>query len=175
MAALKEEKIHLGRNIKRIREILGIKQEALALELGDDWSQKKISLVETKAEIEPATLQKISNALGVNIDAIRYFDEYSVIEFIRRSFNNEGNPGTTNLSQVDHYFSFNPVDKVIELYERMLHDQSEMIKRLQELIQQDRESYNGKHQELESLMINRHTVYESSSSYKVIHGFQSLK
>jgi transcriptional regulator with XRE-family HTH domain len=174
MAALKEEKIHLGRNIKRIREILGIKQEALALELGDDWSQKKISLVETKAEIEPATLQKISNALGVNIDAIRYFDEYSVIEFIRRSFNNEGNYGTTNLSQVDHHFSFNPVDKVIELYERMLHDQSEMIKRLQELIQQDRESYNGKHQELESLMINRHTVYESSSPYKVIHGFQSL-
>jgi len=34
--------IHEGRNVKRIREILGIKQEALALELGDDWNQKKI-------------------------------------------------------------------------------------------------------------------------------------
>jgi DNA-binding XRE family transcriptional regulator len=33
--------IHQGRNIKRFREMLGIKQEALAHELGEDWSQKK--------------------------------------------------------------------------------------------------------------------------------------
>lgn len=35
--------IHQGRNIKRFREMLGIKQEALAFELGEDWNQKKIS------------------------------------------------------------------------------------------------------------------------------------
>jgi hypothetical protein len=34
-------KIHQGRNVKRFREMLGIKQEALAYELGDDWNQKK--------------------------------------------------------------------------------------------------------------------------------------
>jgi hypothetical protein len=33
--------IHEGRNIKRFREMMGIKQDALAAELGDDWSQKK--------------------------------------------------------------------------------------------------------------------------------------
>lgn len=38
--------IHEGRNIKRFREMLGVKQEALAFELGDDWSQQKISLYE---------------------------------------------------------------------------------------------------------------------------------
>lgn len=37
-----EKKIHEGRNVKRFREMLGIKQEALAFELGDDWNQKKI-------------------------------------------------------------------------------------------------------------------------------------
>lgn len=31
-----QKKIHQGRNIKRFREMLGIKQEALAFELGDD-------------------------------------------------------------------------------------------------------------------------------------------
>ena len=36
-------KIHHGRNIKRFREMFGLEQEALALELGDDWSQKKVS------------------------------------------------------------------------------------------------------------------------------------
>jgi len=42
------EKIHHGRNIKRFREMMGIKQEALAHELGEDWSQKKISLLVAK-------------------------------------------------------------------------------------------------------------------------------
>ena len=43
--------IHQGRNVKRFREMLGIKQEGLAYELGDDWNQKKISLLEQKEEL----------------------------------------------------------------------------------------------------------------------------
>ena len=38
-------KVHEGHNIKRFREMLGIKQDALAFELGEDWNQKKISLL----------------------------------------------------------------------------------------------------------------------------------
>lgn len=53
-------KIHEGRNIKRFREMLGIKQEALAYELGDDWNQKKIFPLEQKDTIEPALLQQVS-------------------------------------------------------------------------------------------------------------------
>jgi hypothetical protein len=36
-----EQKIHQGKNVKRFREMLGIKQEALAFDLGNDWNQKK--------------------------------------------------------------------------------------------------------------------------------------
>jgi hypothetical protein len=43
-----KENIHQGRNVKRFREMLGIKQEALAYELGSDWNQNKISLLEQK-------------------------------------------------------------------------------------------------------------------------------
>jgi hypothetical protein len=49
--------IHQGRNVKRFREMLGIKQEGLALELGDDWNQRKISLLEQKEVIEPEVLE----------------------------------------------------------------------------------------------------------------------
>lgn len=38
MANTTDRKIHQGRNIKRFREMLGIKQEVLAHELGEDWS-----------------------------------------------------------------------------------------------------------------------------------------
>ncbi len=58
-----EQKIHQGRNVKRFREMLGIKQEALALDLGDDWNQKKISLLEQKEIIEDVLLKKISEIL----------------------------------------------------------------------------------------------------------------
>ena len=36
-----DRKVHEGRNIKRFREMLGIKQDALAADLGDDWNQQK--------------------------------------------------------------------------------------------------------------------------------------
>ncbi len=42
------KKVYQGRNIKRFREMLGIKQEVLAYELGEDWNQKKISMLEQK-------------------------------------------------------------------------------------------------------------------------------
>ena len=36
MSATKTNKIDVGRNVKRFREMLGIKQDALAADLGDD-------------------------------------------------------------------------------------------------------------------------------------------
>ncbi len=45
------DKIHQGKNVKRFREMLGIKQETLASELGNDWNQKKISLLEQKERV----------------------------------------------------------------------------------------------------------------------------
>jgi hypothetical protein len=42
----------------------GIKQEALTYELGDDWNQKKISLLEAKETIEP-NVRRVAKALKV--------------------------------------------------------------------------------------------------------------
>jgi len=57
--------VHQGRNVKRFREMLGIKQEALADQLGGDWSQKKISLLESKEILEAALLDELAKALKV--------------------------------------------------------------------------------------------------------------
>ncbi len=57
-----EQKIHQGRNVKRFREMLGIKQEALAYDLGEDWNQKKISMLEQKEIIEDNLLKQISSS-----------------------------------------------------------------------------------------------------------------
>ncbi|MBF7093418.1 helix-turn-helix transcriptional regulator [Flavobacterium sp. ALJ2] len=132
------QKIHQGRNIKRFREMLGIKQEVLAFELGEDWNQKKISLLEQKEAIETNILQQVSQILKIPIEAIENFDEEQAVNIISNTFN-EGAFLNTGHTPV---FNVNPIDKIIELheekivlYERMLKEKDEMMLRLEKLIQ----------------------------------------
>ena len=124
------KKIHQGRNIKRFREMLGIKQDALAYELGEDWNQKKISLMEQKETIETSILQQVSTILKIPVEAIQNFDEEQAVNIISNTFNDQSNG-------YNYYptFAFNPLDKMVELYERMLKQQQDMIDRLEKLIQ----------------------------------------
>ncbi|TWP26226.1 XRE family transcriptional regulator [Apibacter muscae] len=128
--------IHQGRNIKRFREMLGIKQEALAWELGEDWNQKKISLLEQKDQVEDKVLEKIAEILKVPAEAIKNFDDELAINVISNTINNNDNATMTNPAVLNYQPSFNPVDKMVELYERMLQQQKEMIEKLEKLIQE---------------------------------------
>ncbi len=129
-ALLQTKKIHEGRNIKRFREMLGIKQDALAIDLGDDWNQQKISLLQQKETIDTALLQQISAALKIPVEAIQNFDEELAVNIISNTFNDQANG-------YNYYptFNFNPIEKMIELYERMLHQQKEMIEKMERLIE----------------------------------------
>lgn len=125
-----EQKIHQGRNVKRFREMLGIKQEALAFDLGEDWNQKKISLLEQKDIIEDPLLQKISEVLKIPVEAFRHFDEQQAINIISNTFDN----GAVGIQKYDNC-TFNPLDKMVELYERMLREKDDMIGRLEKLLE----------------------------------------
>ncbi len=133
------KKIHQGRNIKRFREMLGIKQDALAYELGEDWNQKKISLLEQKESVEKDILEQVAKILKVPTEAIENFDEEQAVNIISNtaSFDNCQQPAFFNNQP-----SFNPIDKVVELYdekialyERMLKEKDEMMARLEKLIE----------------------------------------
>jgi len=130
---MQNRKIHQGRNIKRFREMLGIKQEALALELGDDWNQKKISLLEQKEIVESDILAQVAKILKVPAEAIENFDEEQAVNIISNTVNNNDN--ATGNSLYSYQPTFNPIDKMVELYERMLEQQKEMIEKLEKLIQ----------------------------------------
>ncbi len=129
-----EQKIHQGRNIKRFREMLGIKQEALAYELGEEWNQKKISLLEQKEEVDTPLLEQISQVLHIPVEAFRNFDEEQAINVISNTINNNDHATMTNPAVFNFHPSFNPIDKMVELYERMLAQQNEMIEKLERLI-----------------------------------------
>jgi transcriptional regulator with XRE-family HTH domain len=132
MTEATERKIHQGRNVKRFREMLGMKQEALAQELGEDWTQKKISLLEAKEEIEPALLEQVAKVLKVPSEAIKNFDEFAAINIISNTFQDFKDNAVANAN----HCTFNPIDKIVELYERMLKDKNEMIDRLEKMLQE---------------------------------------
>ncbi|SMC73737.1 helix-turn-helix domain-containing protein [Pedobacter nyackensis] len=123
----KTNKVHIGRKISRIREIRGIKQDALATELG--VSQQAISKIEQSEEVEDSTLEKIAAVLGVTIDSIKNFSEEGIVNYFN-TFNdtsvNQGSIGSYNVC------NFNPLEKVIELY-------NEKVELLERLLQSERE------------------------------------
>ena len=125
-----EKTIHQGRNVKRFREMLGIKQEGLASELGDDWNQKKISLLEQKEVIEQELLEQVAKALKVPSEAIKNFDEEAAISFIGNTFTNNDNSATLNGYTIHYDPTFNPIDKIVELYDRLLKEKDDQIEKL---------------------------------------------
>ena len=130
--------VHHGRNIRRIREMLGFKQERLAYELGEEWSQKRVSLLEQKEVVEQEILDQVAKILKVPTEAIKNFDEETAVNYFNTFNDNSvshviGNYGTYN---------FNPIDKWIEaleenksLYERLLKAEQEKNQLLQKMLE----------------------------------------
>lgn len=131
------QKIHQGRNIKRFREMMGIKQEALAYQLGDDWNQKRISLLEQKEEIEDSHLSQVAEVLKLPLEAFRNFDEEKALDIIANTFHK----GSIICGKEDAQ-AFHPIEKLVQLheekialYERMLREKDEMMARFERLLQ----------------------------------------
>ena len=130
-----EKKIHQGRNVKRFREMLGIKQEGLALELGDDWNQRKISLLEQKEEIEADLLKQVAEVLKVPVEAIENFDEETAIVNIQNNYENANSgSGTIGNNLNYHFCTFNPIDKIVELYEELVKSEKEKVELMQKIL-----------------------------------------
>ncbi|TQM48729.1 DNA-binding XRE family transcriptional regulator [Arcticibacter tournemirensis] len=131
--AMAETALHIGRKISRIRELRGMKQEALALELG--ISQQAVSKIEQSAEVEDDALSKIAAVLGVSAEAIKNYSDEAVIYNIQNNYEGSNNHG----ANVGHQFNFNPIEKLVELfeenkslYERLLASEKEKVELLKD-------------------------------------------
>ncbi|AEM69284.1 helix-turn-helix domain protein [Allomuricauda ruestringensis DSM 13258] len=118
---------HIGRKIARIRELRGMKQETLAEELG--ISQQSVSSLEKSETLEDKKLEEIAKALGVTKEGIENFSEESVLNIISNSFHDQ-----SALNAILHQPTFNPIDKVVELYERLVQAEKDKVSYLEELL-----------------------------------------
>lgn len=129
--------VHHGRNVKRIREILGVKQEALAAALGEDWSQRRISTLEAREVIEPELIEQLAKALKVPSESIKTFSDETAINFFNTFNDNSVNQGA-NYQPV---YNINPVDKWLEavaenkrLYDALLKSEQDKVAMLEKTI-----------------------------------------
>ena len=120
----KENRRHVGRNLQRIRVYLGMKQEALAADLG--VNQQVISKIEKQEEIEEGFLKRIAEVLGISEEVIKDFDVEKTIFNINHHNYKDANisEGATTYAIVQQ---INPLEKIVELYDRLLKSEQDKI------------------------------------------------
>ena len=120
---------HIGRKIARIRELRGMKQETLAQELG--ISQQSISHIEQSETLDDEKLEEVAKVLGVSKEVIENFNEDAVFNNIQNNYDSSVvNAGPA----VNYNCTFNPLDKVVELYERLVQAEKDKVTYLEELL-----------------------------------------
>ena len=126
---------HIGRNISRIRELRGMKQEALAIAIG--VSQQSVSNIEGSEVVEEEKLNAIAEALGVTAEGIKNFSEEGVINY----FNTFNEAVSSSNFGHNSTCTFNPLDKLVEayeenkkLYERLVQAEKDKVEYLEKLL-----------------------------------------
>lgn len=112
--------LSMGQKVERIRVFRGIKQEFLANKLG--VSQPQVSKIEQQDEIEESLLNQIAEILGVTPETIKNFDEENLTYHINNQYNFYNTEIKDNAT---NNFVFNPIEKIAELYERLLDSERE--------------------------------------------------
>jgi transcriptional regulator with XRE-family HTH domain len=121
---------HIGRKISRIRELKDMKQEALAQALG--MSQQTVSAMENSETIDEEKLAEVAKALGVTVEAIKNFSEEAVFNYFNNIYDNDFS--YSNGAIQSNNCSFNPLDKVVELYERLVQAEKDKNEYLEKLL-----------------------------------------
>ncbi len=117
----KNETMHIGHNIKRIREIQGIKQEAFGQLCRNKYSQQRISDFENMVALDQPLLEELATALGVTPEFVQSFKDENVIYNIQHS--HTFNDHSTNSSQHSQpTFNNDGSDKLVALLEKFIEE-----------------------------------------------------
>ncbi|MEN2402912.1 helix-turn-helix transcriptional regulator [Flavobacterium sp. MC2016-06] len=122
---------HIGRNICRIRELKGMKQEALAFAIG--VSQQTVSNIESSENVDEDKINLIAEALGVSAEAIKNYSDEAVINYFN-TFNDTDFSNSQGAFSQNQACTFNPLDKVVELFERLVQAEKDKVEYLEKLL-----------------------------------------
>ncbi|RNC66737.1 hypothetical protein PSM36_2702 [Proteiniphilum saccharofermentans] len=122
---------HHGHAVKRIRHSLGIKQEVLADMMG--ITQARVSNFEQKKVLEDEVIDKLAKALNVAPELIKELEEDPVTVIIENNRLDNNSGSAYNYIAGDNIIN-NPIDKIAELFEKLLEKEQEKIALLEKLL-----------------------------------------
>ena len=134
-------RVHHGHNIRRFRIEKNMNQEVLSQLV--HLSQSAVSKYEQMRVIDDEMLHRFSRALGVPFEYLKSLEEDAqTVVFENNTVNNNdqasANIGYTEDSDnsVDNRVNnFNPIEKITELYERLLKEKDEKYAALERRLQ----------------------------------------
>lgn len=136
------KRVNQGANIRKIRQMVGMKQDVLAKELG--ITQQSISSIEQKREIDKETLIKIATILKVSPKIIEEMDDSPISVVIENNFENGSHnyeSGIGYVNELNDNKIVHPIEKILELskenttlYERMITIEKEKVALLEQLL-----------------------------------------
>ena len=114
---------NIGKNIARVRLFKMIGQKEMADYL--NISQQEYSRIENKKIVDDKLLELIAQKLDCSVEIIKSLEQ---VDFISQTVNqNNGNNGIG--------INNNSIDKICDIYERLLKEKDSTIKQQQDLIQ----------------------------------------
>lgn len=115
--------MHLGHNVARLRNYRGIKQEDMAKRLR--MTQQNYSLIENSAKINEDVLKAIAKELEYDAHFIKELPDTPHVYSTHQSGGNVIN------------YTFNPIEKIVELYDALLKSEREKIALLENMIKKN--------------------------------------
>lgn len=148
---VERSKVHQGRNVRRARENKGIGQTELADLV--HLSQPTVSRYEMMRKIDKDILLRFANALKVPVEYLETLEEdtQTIIfennnnvtnsDYAISSIGNHNEAGESNFKSAP---IINPIDKISELYERLLKEEKDKVAALEKRIGELERKYEGK-------------------------------
>ena len=121
-----------GANIRRWREWRNVKQDVLAEMIG--VSQATMSGIEKKEIIDTEIVEKLAKALDIPVEAITELAKENSVNIFSGNWSDQATLQQNIGGMATVAPTFNPIDRVAELYERLLQSEQEKISLLQEVL-----------------------------------------
>ena len=134
----KIKRTHHGHSVSRIRRSQGMKQSTLGELLG--ISQQAISDYEQKQVIDDSMLEKIAAALSISPEIIKNLEDDPLTLIFENNNTFKDNDKVSNIGNYsvedNSTNQFNPLDKIAELFDRLLESEKEKIALLERILKE---------------------------------------
>lgn len=118
--------LHVGRKIERVRRLRGMTQTDLGDLLG--ISKQAVSKLEQTEHVDGERLKQVAEALGVTEEGLKKFNEETVLYNTINFYENCG--VTTSAVSNNHTFNNFPIEKAIEVFEKLLQKERENFEKV---------------------------------------------